>query len=97
MQHALKDQHRIRELLKDDAVLLLIQVILYILHMENHVGLKLMTVLFTDGLSNAVKGLTFAQLNSVGAHIEAFFTKIETIINCQILGDDFTLHQWLCP
>ena len=102
---ALKSEKGVRDLLKtfkhskrhENALFLLIQAIPCILHMENRVGLKILTMLLITGLSNARKHLLYGDELAEGMRIEHFFTDIECILNTKIIGDDMGPSQWQCP
>lgn len=79
------------------AICLLLQVIPCILHMENRVGLKVLTVLLIEGLSNAKKALIFRNVTSETNRVEEFFMAIQNVVNTEILGDGYNPTQWQCP
>ena len=88
---------------KDSALVLLLNAVPCILHLENRVGLKIMTVLLQEGLGNAVAGNSFAidddggDVNSVTRRTTAFFHKIERICNTDIWGSADNPSHWECP
>jgi hypothetical protein len=105
LHSALKSEKEVRDLLKkfkhsqrcENALFLLIQAIPCILHMENRVGLKILTMLLISGLSNARKHLLYRDESAEGKRIERFFTDVECILNTKIIGDDMGPSQWQCP
>jgi hypothetical protein len=58
-----------------------------ILHYENRVGIKLLTMVLLEGFSNAQQGLLFSHIHSQIQCIESFAQKIKKIFNNEILGD----------
>jgi hypothetical protein len=81
----------------ESAQFLLLQAIPCILHLENHIGLKILTIGLLEGVSNAAKGNTFINTSTDGQGIKAFFTSVESIVNTKMLGDDANPTQWVCP
>lgn len=68
-----------------------------ILHMENRVGLKLLTMLLLEGLDNALKRKTYTELPAEGQRMKRFFSDIEDVCNKQIWGTEENPTQWQCP
>ena len=76
----------------------LLQWIPCILHMENRIGIKILTLLLAEGLSHAKSGShPLYQQSSKAKRERAFAQKIEDIINCQILGSGFNKWQFKVP
>lgn len=68
-----------------------------ILHMENRSGLKILTMLLTEGLHNALKGRTYSNVAAEGNRMRQFFVDIERACNKQVWGNDNNPTQWVCP
>jgi hypothetical protein len=68
-----------------------------VLHMENRNGIKLLTMAFIEGLSNAKKKLLYTDVNAEGRRVSQFILDIEQLINRSILGTDDDPCQWMCP
>ena len=68
-----------------------------VLHMENRKGIKLLTMAFIEGLSNAKKGLLFNDVNAEGTRVSMYIAEVERMINRSILGTDDDPCQWMCP
>jgi hypothetical protein len=83
---------------KEGAYFLLMHTLLCVLHMENRNGLKLLTMVLIEGLSNAKKqdGM-YLNINAEGRRVSQFVADIECIINRTILGSDDDPCQWMCP
>ena len=80
------------------ALFLLMQAIPCVLHMEMRVGLKLLTMLLLEGLSEAAAGsLTFPDARTVNQTVRAYVNVIETTINERVLGEEWNPSQWKCP
>ncbi|KAL7564948.1 hypothetical protein ACA910_010342 [Epithemia clementina (nom. ined.)] len=75
------------------ALFLILNTVPCILHAENCMGIKIVTMLLIEGLSEAIKSST---LGEKAAAIE-FIAKIENIVNNDILGDEQNDVQWICP
>ena len=69
---------------------LLLQWIPYIMHMETHMGIKILTMLLSEGLAHA-KGSSHPnyQQSSLKASKEEFCKSINKVINNEILGSGF--------
>ena len=65
-----------------------------ILHRENRVGIKLLTMLLLEGFSNAQLGYIFSQIRSEMDRIKAFAERVQEIFNTYILGDEDGPAQW---
>jgi hypothetical protein len=68
-----------------------------VLHMENCNGIKLVTMVFIEGLSNAKKKLLYRDVGTEGTRISRFVLDIERLINTEILGSEDDPCQWMCP
>ena len=76
----------------------LIQWIPCILHIENCIGIKIITLLFAEGLSHTKrKTHPLYQQNSQKEREIAFKEKVEEVISCQILGSGFNKWQFQVP
>jgi hypothetical protein len=67
-----------------------------VLHMENRVGLKMMTLLLSDGLSHAKSGELYSQEfpNNAGERLAKFVKDVEVYVNSHILGEIDNEAQW---
>ena len=83
--------------LLDACMIALLHKIPCILHCENRVGIKLLTMILLEGFSNAQQGLIFSHIRCVRDRINAFAECIQDIFNTQILGDDEGPAQWRVP
>jgi hypothetical protein len=79
---------------KEEAVFIVMKCIPCILHCENRVGLKLLTMLLVEGLSNAKKALLFAELPTEQKRIDCYISTVQAIINSEILGSNRSPAQW---
>jgi hypothetical protein len=81
------------------ALFLVLQAVPCILHCENRVCLKILTMIISEGLSNAETGriLTNISCTSKKLRMEAFISELQRIINTEILGDEYNPMQWECP
>jgi hypothetical protein len=68
-----------------------------ILHCENRVGIKLLTMVLLEGFSNATEGLVFGNICSLDQRIQAYVVRIQSIFNPVILGDADGPAQWVIP
>jgi hypothetical protein len=82
---------------KENALFHLIDAVPCILHMENRIGLKFITMLAIKGLGNAKRALTFSQERSEGKRIEKFFERLQFVFNCEIWGTPESPTHWECP
>jgi hypothetical protein len=80
----------------EGAMFLLIQAIPCILHLENRVGIKILTMLFIEGLSNAKKGKLYQEVPAEGPRVEMFFRRVAAIVNKQVLGTAENSAEWQC-
>jgi hypothetical protein len=82
---------------KVNALFTLLDTVPCILHMENRCGLKIFTMLLIEGLSNALKAVTFEDVNSETKRMKAFFERVEDICNTEVWGTPDSPTQWICP
>ena len=82
---------------KEGAYFLLMQTLPCILHMENRNGIKILSMLLVEGLSNAKKRLLFADVNAEGSRVTKFVSQIESLINKLLIGTETDPCQWMCP
>jgi hypothetical protein len=68
-----------------------------ILHLENRNGIKILSMLLVEGLSNAKKKLLFTNVKAEGSRVSQFIAHVECIINQSILGTPNDPCQWMCP
>ena len=69
-----------------DCLIALLHKIPCILHCENRIGIKLLTMLLIEGFSKAEN-----------QRIKVYAEQIQTIFNNRILGDDDSPAQWRLP
>jgi len=81
----------------EQCLIILLHKIPCILHCENRVGLKLLSMLLREGFANAQKGLLFGHIRSENDRILTYSMNIERILNTVILGDDDGPAQWVLP
>ena len=83
---------------KDQAMYLVLQAVVCILHLENRVGLKSIESILRSGLSNARKGtLDCIVATSINRRQEEYVERITTIICTEILGTVTAPSQWRFP
>ena len=82
---------------KEGAYFLLMNTLPCILHMENRNGIKLLTMIIIEGLSNAKKKLIYSDVNAEGVRVSRFVSDLEDLINTSILGTPDDPCQWICP
>jgi hypothetical protein len=82
---------------KEGAYFLLMNTLPCVLHMENRNGIKLLTMVFIEGLSNAKKKLLYVNVSAEGTRVSRFVADIERIVNTTILGSKDDPCQWTCP
>jgi hypothetical protein len=80
----------------EGAMFLLIQAIPCILHLENRAGIKILTMLFIEGLSNAKKGTLHHDVTAEGPRTEMFFDRVVAVVNKQVLGTADNSSEWRC-
>ena len=82
---------------KDGAYFLLMQTLPCVLHMENRNGIKILSMVLVEGLSNAKKKLLYTEVSAEGARVTRFVSEMEYLINSSILGSEDDPCQWMCP
>jgi hypothetical protein len=82
---------------RNGALFLLLQAIPCILHMENRVGIKVITMLLIRGLSNVKEGILYAEHKSMNKRIEMYIEDVTNIVSTKILGDEDGPAQWNFP
>ena len=82
---------------KDGALFLIYNAIPCILHMENRVGIKILTMLLVEGLSNVKEKTIFENIQHEGPRIHTFLNRIAIVTNREILGNDENPSQWKVP
>jgi hypothetical protein len=83
---------------KDGAYFLLMHTLPCVLHMENRNGIKLLTMVLIEGLSNAKKkDALYPNIGAEGRRVSQFVADVERIMNRSILGSDDDPCQWMCP
>ena len=105
LQLALKDEATISRLskeiahgeVKEGAYFLLMHTLPCILHMENRNGIKILSMLLVEGISNAKKKLSYTDINAEGTRVSAFISDVEDLINKSMLGTNADPCQWMCP
>ncbi|KAL7570275.1 hypothetical protein ACA910_020696 [Epithemia clementina (nom. ined.)] len=75
------------------ALFVLLNMVPCILHAENCLGIKILTMLFIKGLSDYVRQSYLGDK----AAAEEFLQKLEEIVNARIFGDERQEAQWICP
>jgi hypothetical protein len=68
-----------------------------ILHCSNRVNLKLITLLLSEGLSQAKKKNILIDINAEGNRVDSFISTVEDIFNCQITGTPEQPGQFVLP
>lgn len=81
----------------ESALIALLHKIPDILHCENRVGIKLLTMLLKEGFSNVQKGFLFGYIRSERERLERYAKEIENILNTIVLGDEDGPAQWCLP
>jgi hypothetical protein len=80
------------------ALFLVMQAVPCILHCENRVAIKILTMLLIEGFSNAQAGNIMRQYgNSKKNRCKHYIDMVQRIMNTQLLGDEFDPVQWECP
>jgi hypothetical protein len=82
---------------KEGAYFLLMQTLPCVLHMENRNGIKILTMVLIEGLSNAKKKLLYMDTSAEGTRVSRFISDIESLINTTIIGTEDDPCQWMCP
>ena len=82
----------------DGVKFLMLQMIPCILHMETRVGIKILTLILQDGLSNAKWALLSCTSSANGETAkEIVFKKNDDLFNYKILGDNVNKYQYDLP
>ena len=81
----------------EQALFLLMQAIPCILHLENRVSLKMITMLIIDGVSAAMEGILLGHLASEIERVDEYISMIQLIVNKTILGSETSPAQWRLP
>jgi hypothetical protein len=68
-----------------------------ILHAENRIGIKILTMILMEGFSNALEKIIFSNISSAKDRITAYAEKIQEMLNHEILGDEDGPAQWSIP
>jgi hypothetical protein len=78
------------------ALFLVMQAEPCILHCENRVCLKILTMLLIEGYSNAEAGMILSDYNARNKKVrcEEYMRWLQKIINTRILGDEFDPLHW---
>jgi hypothetical protein len=80
------------------ALVLVMQAVPCILHCENRVSIKILTMLLIEGFSNAQAGTILREYsNSKKNRCNRYVDMVQHIMNTQLLGDEFDPVQWECP
>jgi hypothetical protein len=82
---------------KEGAYFLLMNALPCVLYMENRNRIKLLTMIFIEGLSNAKKKLLYLDVNSEGTRVTKFVSDVERIVNRSMIGSEDDPCQWMCP
>ena len=83
---------------KEQAMYLVLQAVVCILHLENRVGLKSIESILRSGISNARMGLLdWIATTSVNRRQELYVERVTRIIRNEILGTPFAPSQWRFP
>ena len=78
---------------------LILQLVPYILHLETRIGLKLLTLMCKEGLTNT-KGKILNVIQSIGSENkrEKFYREnIENLFNNSIIGSGHNIFQFALP
>ena len=81
----------------EHALFLLMQAIPCVLHLENRVSLKTITMLIIDGVSAASQGTLFEHIASEVDRVAQYVSMVELIVNRSILGSETSPSQWRLP
>ena len=82
---------------KETACFLMINAIPCILHMELRVGLKILTMLLVEGLSNVKERNLYVEIDSLGGRISRFLQDVSEVVNKELLGTNENPTQWEVP
>jgi len=95
--HKAKDAINHSEYGSKDAMNLLLLCLPCILHLENRVGLKIITMAIRTGWNRAEKGELYSDIRSEKKRVEIFFADLDRLFQHQLLGNDSGLSQFRCP
>ena len=84
------------KLKKGNAIFVIMDAAPCVLHGENRMGLKMLTMLLIEGLSNARDHKLYPNIRSEKTRRELFIKKVEEHINTSILGCPGNPAQWQC-
>jgi hypothetical protein len=98
-------EHKLRQHLKklqhcstlEQCLIVLLHKVPDIMHCENRIGLKLLSMVLREGFDNAKKGFLFGAIRSEAERIQRYVEHIEKIFNTTILGDEDGPAQWCLP
>jgi len=79
------------------AIITLLHRIPCILHAENRIGIKILTMILMEGFSNALEKKIFGNISSAKDRITAYAETIQEMLNNEILGDEDGPAQWSIP
>jgi len=82
---------------KEGSLFLIYNAIPCILHMENRVGIKILTMLLVEGLSNVKDKRILEDVSSEGLRIQTFLKTIARVANVSVLGNEENPSQWEVP
>jgi hypothetical protein len=82
---------------KEQAMYLVLQAVVCILHLENRVGLKSIESILRSGLSNAQKGILDWTTGGAKHRQDQYIQRISNIIGSKILGTVVAPAQWRFP
>lgn len=78
----------------ESSFILMTECVPCILHLENRTGLKLITMMLHEGLTNAIEQLTYVHIRTANLRVETFISDIEEIFNTQIFGTTDRRMNW---
>lgn len=83
----------------EGALYLILQAIPCILHLEQRVGLKIITVILTNGMNAARKGELewLANVASEKKRVDDFVKKVNGVMQSSVLGSEHNRSQWTLP
>jgi hypothetical protein len=79
---------------QDKRVLNLIECAPCLLHMENRCGLKVLSMVLTEGMNNASGRLSYSNIGNQKERLRKFVKDVETIANKTVLGTDDYPAAW---
>jgi hypothetical protein len=83
---------------KEQAMYLVLQAVVCILHLENRIGLKSIESILRSGISNARKGnLDWIMAKGINRRQEQYVKRITSIMRSEILGTTIAPSQWRFP